>query len=258
MTTLHLSWHRQQTEWTAPRAGTPADNSRPDAALQWGRKPPPLPQDSGPLHQSRRQWRPRKRGTPCTSRPKVPSLSSLVVAPLLLNSWHFPHNPTLPSLASPTSDVGQGENVCSPEVSQNLVVTMSQHRDVFATNTAIEMAGFCRNICRPSQKKLPNIIAPPQVFFILYVLLDRNRRRGSPMLLSSLLVSLVSPNRETARDGLCFTCSKRLKTPSKPVNSKCAWKISRMERKYHECEQETLMNYQPYEEKKTIHEDENK
>ena len=109
----------------------------------------------------------------------------------------------------------------APEVQQKLVVTMSQHRHVLATTSAIEMTGFCRNICGPSHKKLPNITRP-QLFFILYVLLERNRRRGSPMSLSSPLVSLVSPNRGLTRDGLCSTCANRLKTSSNPVNSKCA------------------------------------
>ena len=105
------------------------------------------------------------------------------------------------------------------EVPQNFVVTMSQHRHVLATNLA--MTEFCRKICGPSHKTLPNITSP-QAFFILYVLLERNRSRGSPMSLSSPLVSLVSPNRGKARDGLCSTCSNRLKTSSNPVKSKGA------------------------------------
>ena len=44
------------------------------------------------------------------------------------------------------------------------------------------------------------------------------------MSLSSPLVSLVSPNRGTALDGLCCTNSNRLKVYSNPVNSKCAGK----------------------------------
>ena len=46
------------------------------------------------------------------------------------------------------------------------------------------------------------------------------------MSLSSPLVVLVSPNRGTAGDGLCSTCSSRLKPSSNPVNSSCAWKFS--------------------------------
>ena len=61
--------------------------------------------------------------------------------------------------------------------------------------------------------------------------LDGNRRRGSPKSLSSPLVSLVSPNRGTTRDGLCSTCSSRFKTSSNPVNRNSALRISRMERK---------------------------
>ena len=51
--------------------------------------------------------------TPCLSRPKEPSLFSPVVALLLQDSWRFPQNPTLPSLASPTSNIGRVEKACS-------------------------------------------------------------------------------------------------------------------------------------------------
>ena len=53
-------------------------------------------------------------GTPCLSRPKKPSLSSIAGALLLLDSWRSPHSPAFPSLASPTSDVGRAESVCCP------------------------------------------------------------------------------------------------------------------------------------------------
>ena len=55
-------------------------------------------------------------GIPCLSRPKEPSLSSLAGALLLLDSWRSPQNsPALPSLASPTSDVGCSKSVCCSE-----------------------------------------------------------------------------------------------------------------------------------------------
>ena len=53
------------------------------------------------------------------------------------------------------------------EVSQNFVVKLSQYRDVLATNTAIEMAGFCRNICGPSHQKLPNIIGRRSFLYLV-------------------------------------------------------------------------------------------
>ena len=49
-------------------------------------------------------------GTPCLSRPKEPSLSSPAGALLLLDSWRSPHNPALPSLASPTSNADRPES----------------------------------------------------------------------------------------------------------------------------------------------------
>ena len=51
-------------------------------------------------------------GAPCLSRPKEPSLSSPAGALLLLDSWHFPHNRAIPSLASPITNVGRAESVC--------------------------------------------------------------------------------------------------------------------------------------------------
>ena len=48
------------------------------------------------------------------SRPKQPSLSSPAVTILLQDSWHPPQSPTLPSLASPTSNFGRVEKTCCP------------------------------------------------------------------------------------------------------------------------------------------------
>ena len=68
----------------------------------------------GSLHQTCRQWRPQKNCTPCLSWPKEPSLFSPAVATHLHDWWHSHHNPTLPSLASPTSHVGCVGNACCP------------------------------------------------------------------------------------------------------------------------------------------------
>ena len=89
----------------------------------------------------------------------------------------------------------------------------------------------------PVTKNRPTSLVP-QGFFMLYVFLERNLRRGSAASLSSPLVSVVSPNRGRARDGLCSTCSSRLKTSSNPVNNKPActmWtkrRTMRMRRKF--------------------------
>ena len=77
-------------------------------------KPSPSPPDSGPQHQFRQQWRLLRMGTPCLSRPKEPSWSSLAGALPLLDSWRFPHSQALPSLASPTANVDRAESVCCP------------------------------------------------------------------------------------------------------------------------------------------------
>ena len=53
------------------------------------------------------------------------------------------------------------------EVSHNLLVAMSQYRDVLAANTAIERAGLCRNIYGPSQKKLTNITGSPSFLHLV-------------------------------------------------------------------------------------------
>ena len=47
------------------------------------------------------------------------------------------------------------------EVPQNLVMTMCQHRNVLATNSAVKMTGLCRNICRLSHKGSPNVTRSP-------------------------------------------------------------------------------------------------
>ena len=110
----HPRSHGRRTNWTAPRDGKLAHNFHPDAALQWGRKPSPSPQDSGPPHQFFQQWRPPRMGIPCLSPAKEPSLSSLAGALLLLDSWRSPRSPERPSLASPTSNAGHAESVCCP------------------------------------------------------------------------------------------------------------------------------------------------
>ena len=163
-------------------------------------------------------------GTPCLSRPKGPSLSSPAGVLLLLDSWPSPHNPALPSLASPISNVGRAESVCCPR----RVAKFRDDHESAQTRPCDKFCGrhdwvFSQHLWA-SHKELPNT-TNPHTFFILYVFLERNRRRGSPMSLSLPLVSLVLPNRGQEWDGLCSTCSHRLKTSSNPVNSKCAWKI---------------------------------
>ena len=88
-----------------------------------------------------------------------------------------------------------------------------------------------------------------QALFILYVFSERDLRRGSPISLSSPLVSAVSPNRGRGRHGLCSTCSNRLKTSSNLVNSKSAGKIL-AGKENHECEQKIMLNYKQHEERK--------
>ena len=112
MTTWHPRWHERQTKWTAPRDGRRAHSCHPDAALQWGMKPSPSPQDSCPPHQFRQQWRLLRMGTPCLSRSKEPSWSFLAGALPLLDSWCSPHSQGLRSLMFPTSNVGRAESVC--------------------------------------------------------------------------------------------------------------------------------------------------
>ena len=112
------------------------------------------------------------------------------------------------------------------------------------------MTGFGRNICGPSKKNRPTSLVP-QALFILYDFLERNRRRGSPALLSSPLVSVVSPNRGRARDGLCSTCSSRLKTSSNPVNNKSGCKMWTKKEDY-ECQQEIMLKYKQSEGKKAV------
>ena len=53
------------------------------------------------------------------------------------------------------------------EVPQNLVVTMSKHQHVLATNSAIKMTGFCRNIFGPSRKESPNITRSPSLLQLI-------------------------------------------------------------------------------------------
>ena len=136
-------------------------------------------------------------GTTCLSRPKEPSLSSPAGTLPLLDSWHSPRNPALPSLASPISSVGRAESVCCPGSAANF---RGDHESVqtcpcdnfYNSNDWV----LPNNFCGPSHKELPNT-ASPQTFFILYVFSERNPRRGSPMLIWSPIVSLVSPNRGT-------------------------------------------------------------
>ena len=53
-----------------------------------------------------------KKGTPCLSLPKEPSLFFPAYAQLLQDSWHSPHCPTLHNLAPSNSKFGCVENVC--------------------------------------------------------------------------------------------------------------------------------------------------
>ena len=145
---------------------------------------------------------------------------------LLLDSWHSRHNPALPSLASPTSGAGRTESVCCPRSAAKLrgdhESAQTRPCDKFCNKNDWVLS---QHLWPQSVTKNHTTFLVPQAFFVLYVFLERNRHRGSPMLLSSPPVSLVSANRERARDVVCSTCSNRLKTSSNPVNSQCAWEI---------------------------------
>ena len=51
------------------------------------------------------------------------------------------------------------------EVSHSFVVTMSQYRNVFATNTVIEMAGLCTKSLGPVTEKQTNNTGHPRSFY---------------------------------------------------------------------------------------------
>ena len=53
------------------------------------------------------------------------------------------------------------------KVPQNLVLAMSQHRNVLATNSAVKMTGLCRCICRPSHKESPNVTTSPSSLHLI-------------------------------------------------------------------------------------------
>ena len=53
------------------------------------------------------------------------------------------------------------------KVSQIFVTTISQNWVFLTRNTAIKMAGSCRNICRPSLEKMTNINCPPRLLLLL-------------------------------------------------------------------------------------------
>ena len=120
---------------------------------------------------------------------------------ITFSRWRSPQSPALPSLAFPTSDVDRGESVCCPGSAAKSGGDQESTQTRPCNKFCKKMIEFRRNICGPSHKQSPNIIRP-LAFFNLYVSLECNRRRGSPMSVSSPLVSLVSPNRGRARDGL--------------------------------------------------------
>ena len=161
-------------------------------------------------------------GTPCLSRPKEPSLSSPAAALLLLRSWCSPHSPALPSLASPTSNVDRAESVYCPG---SAAKSRGDHESA-PTRPCDKFCSKNDSVMLQHQWAQSQRMAQHQSFpKLLYVFFERNRRRGSPISLSSPLVSVVSPNRGRAREGFCSTCSSRLKTSCNPVKSKCACKI---------------------------------
>ena len=85
------------------------------------------------------------------------------------------------------------------EVPQKLVMTMSQHRNVLATNSAVKMTGLCRNICRPSHKESPNVTRSPSSLHLVRLL----RTSPLPWLTSitriTTRVSGVAQPRENAK-----------------------------------------------------------
>ena len=71
------------------------------------------------------------------------------------------------------------------EVPQNLVMTMSQHRNVLATNSAVKMTGFCHYICGPSHKESPNFTRSPSSLHLVHLL----GTKSPPWLTSITLVT---------------------------------------------------------------------
>ena len=56
------------------------------------------------------------------------------------------------------------------EVPQDLVMTMRQYRNVLATNSAVKRTRFCRCICGPSHKELPNVTHSPSLLHFVRLL----------------------------------------------------------------------------------------
>ena len=71
-----------------------------------------------------------------------------------------PHYLALPSLASPTSNIGRGENSCCLESAKNIMVAVCEHRHVFAADTTVEKTVLCCKICGLSHKKQTDIACP--------------------------------------------------------------------------------------------------
>ena len=59
-----------------------------------------------------------------------------------------------------------GKMLAALEVLQNLMMTMSENRDVLATDAAVKLPRLCRNICGPSHKK-PAACLPHHLHFAI-------------------------------------------------------------------------------------------
>ena len=240
--------------WTAPRAGRLAHNCHPDAALELARKPSPSPQDSGPPHQFRQQWRPPKMCAPCLSRPKEPSLSSLAGALLLLDSWRSRHSPEFPSLASPNSDVGRVESLCCPGSAAK-----------FRGDHGSAQTRPCDKICsRNEWVLLQHLWAQSQ----------RNAQhhffpKFSSFCTFSWNVNVAGAHLCRFRRHLCHRCRPTdeehvmASVLHAPIDSKhhlILWAASvcarfGKQKKYRDCEQKTLLTYKQHERNKTICDD---
>ena len=102
-------------------------------------------------------------GTPCLSRPKEPSLSSLAGALLLLDSWCSPHSPALPNLASPTSTVDRAENVGCPGSAAKSLGDHESAPTRPCDKFCKKMTGFCRNICGSQSQRISQHHSSPKL-----------------------------------------------------------------------------------------------
>ena len=160
-------------------------------------------------------------------------------------------------MASPTSDVGRGENVCCPGSAAKFRGDHeSAHRHTSDKHSNRNGWVLLQHLWAQSQKTA-HYYWHPGLFHFIWPFGPQSSTRLTQVALIATSGAGVAQRRISTGRPLLY-----LPQPTQNIMLSCEQQVCEKDladgTKYHECEQETLLNYKQWEENKTIYDDEDK